>query len=80
MDHTICRMKKYRIVMETFGNRLRKYNRILNINAGIVTFRTINYDRYKKNPYKHDKLSLIIRSNIINSSYEKNLIKRNIPY
>ncbi|HXT84050.1 MAG TPA: hypothetical protein VN704_06940 [Verrucomicrobiae bacterium] len=48
MDYTICRMKKYRIMMEAFGNMLRKYNRILNINAGIVTFRTINYDRYKK--------------------------------
>jgi hypothetical protein len=28
IEHTICRLKKYRIISETFRNRLRKYNRI----------------------------------------------------
>jgi len=28
IEHTICRLKKYRIMSDTFRNRLRKYNRI----------------------------------------------------
>jgi hypothetical protein len=28
IEHTICRLKKYRMMSDTFRNRLRKYNRI----------------------------------------------------
>ena len=28
IEHTICRLKKYRIMSDVFRNRLRKYNRI----------------------------------------------------
>ncbi len=30
-EHTICRLKKYRIMNDVFRNRLRKYNRISDI-------------------------------------------------
>ena len=36
IEHTICRLKKYRIISDIFRNRLRKYNRISDIVAGLV--------------------------------------------
>ncbi|HXT85259.1 MAG TPA: transposase family protein [Verrucomicrobiae bacterium] len=38
IEHTICRLKKYRIMSDVFRNRLRKYNRISDIVTGIVKF------------------------------------------
>ena len=31
IEHTVCRLKKYRIMNEVFRNRLRKYNKISDI-------------------------------------------------
>jgi hypothetical protein len=43
IEHTIiCRLKKYRIMSDIFRNRLRKYNRISNIVAGLVNYRIMN--------------------------------------
>ena len=43
IEHTICRLKKYRIMSDIFRNRLRKYNRISDIVAGLVNYRILNY-------------------------------------
>ena len=42
VEHTICRLKKYRIMSDTFRNKLRKYNKILDIVAGLVNYRIMN--------------------------------------
>ncbi|HEY6535481.1 MAG TPA: transposase family protein, partial [Candidatus Nitrosocosmicus sp.] len=42
IEHTICRLKKFRIMIDTFRNRLRKYNRISDIVAGLVNYRIMN--------------------------------------
>jgi hypothetical protein len=42
IEHTICRLKKYRILSDIFRNRLRKYNRISDIVAGLVNYRIMN--------------------------------------
>ncbi len=42
IEHTICRLKKYRIMSDVFRNRLRKYNRISDIVAGLVNYRIMN--------------------------------------
>jgi DDE superfamily endonuclease/Helix-turn-helix of DDE superfamily endonuclease len=39
IEHTICRLKKYRIMSEIFRNRLRKYNKISDIVSGLVNYR-----------------------------------------
>ncbi len=43
IEHTICRLKKYRIMNDVFRNRLRKYNRISDIVAGLVNYRILNH-------------------------------------
>ncbi len=45
IEHTICRLKKYRILADVFRNRLRKYNRISDVVAGLVNYRIINQGR-----------------------------------
>ena len=42
IEHTICRLKKYRILSDIFRNRLRKYNGISDIVAGLVNYRIMN--------------------------------------
>jgi hypothetical protein len=42
IEHTICKLKKYRIMSDTFRNRLRKYNRISDIVTGLVNYRMMN--------------------------------------
>ena len=42
IEHTICRLKKYRIMSDVFRNKLRKYNRISDIVAGLVNHRIID--------------------------------------
>ncbi|MDN5866322.1 MAG: hypothetical protein L0H55_02860 [Candidatus Nitrosocosmicus sp.] len=42
MEHTICRIKKYRIINDVFRNRLRKYDRISSIVSGLVNYRIMN--------------------------------------
>jgi DDE superfamily endonuclease/Helix-turn-helix of DDE superfamily endonuclease len=42
IEHTICRLKKYRIMSQIFRNRLRKYDRVSDIVAGLVNYRIMN--------------------------------------
>ncbi len=42
IEHTICRLKKYRIMNDVFRNRLRKYNRISDIVSGLINYRIMN--------------------------------------
>ena len=42
IEHTISRLKKYRIMSDIFRNRLRKYDRISDIVAGLVNYRIMN--------------------------------------
>ena len=41
IEHTICRMKKHRIMGDIFRNRLRKYNRVSDIVSGLVNYRIL---------------------------------------
>ncbi len=43
IEHTICRMKKYRIMSDIFRNRLRKYDKISDIVSGLVNYRILNH-------------------------------------
>ena len=42
IEHTICRLKKYRIMSDVFRNKLRKYNKVSDIVVGQVNYRTMN--------------------------------------
>ena len=42
IEHTICRMKKYRIMSDTFRNRLRNYDKVSDIVSGLVNYRTLS--------------------------------------
>jgi hypothetical protein len=42
VEHTICRLKKYKIMNDIFRNKLRKYDRILDIVTGLVNYRIMN--------------------------------------
>ncbi len=42
IEHTICQLKKYRIMSDVFRNRLKKYNRISDIVSGLVNYRIMN--------------------------------------
>ena len=42
IEHTICRLKKYRIMSDIFRNKLRKYNRISDIVTGLINYRIMN--------------------------------------
>ena len=42
IGHTICRLKKYRIMRDIFRNKLRKYNRVSDIVSGLVNYRIMN--------------------------------------
>ena len=43
IEHTICRLKKYRIMSDIFRNKLRKYNKISDIVAGLlINYRIMN--------------------------------------
>jgi len=47
IEHSICRLKKYRILADIFRNKLRKYNKILYIvTADLVNYRMINQNHY----------------------------------
>ncbi len=41
--HTICRLKKYRIMSDIFRNKLQKYNKISDIVAGLINYKTLNH-------------------------------------
>ncbi len=42
VEHTISRLKKYRILADVFRNKLRKYNRVSDIIAGLINYRIMN--------------------------------------
>jgi hypothetical protein len=42
IEHTICRLKKYRILADVFRNRLRKYNKVSDIVSGLINYRIMN--------------------------------------
>jgi hypothetical protein len=42
VEHTISRLKKYRIFADVFGNKLRKHNKVSDIVAGLVNYRIMN--------------------------------------
>src|SRR6476659_414680 len=39
IGHTICRLKKYRILADVFRNRLNKHNKISDIVSGLINYR-----------------------------------------
>ena len=45
IEHVICRLKKYRILADIFRNRLKKYNKVSNIVAGLVNYGLMNQYR-----------------------------------
>ncbi|MER5175825.1 MAG: transposase family protein, partial [Candidatus Nitrosocosmicus sp.] len=45
IEHTICKLKKYRIMSDVFRNKLQKYNKISDIVAGLVNYRIMNQYR-----------------------------------
>jgi hypothetical protein len=42
IEHTISRLKKYRIMSDVFRNKLRKHNKVSDIVAGLVNYRIMN--------------------------------------
>jgi hypothetical protein len=42
IEHTICNLKKYRIFADVFRNRLRKYDKVSDIVAGLINYKTMN--------------------------------------
>jgi hypothetical protein len=43
IEHAICRLKKYKIMSDVFRNKLRRYNQVSDIVAGLVNYRIMNY-------------------------------------
>jgi hypothetical protein len=43
IEHTICRLKKYRILSDVFRNKLKKYNKVSDIVSGLVNYRIMNH-------------------------------------
>jgi DDE superfamily endonuclease/Helix-turn-helix of DDE superfamily endonuclease len=43
IEHTICRLKKYRILADVYRNNLRKYNKVSDKVSGLVNYRIMNY-------------------------------------
>jgi hypothetical protein len=43
IEHTICRLKKYRILSDVFRNELRKHNKVSDIVSGLVNYRIMNH-------------------------------------
>ncbi len=42
VEHTISRLKKYRILADVFRNKSRRYNKVSDIVAGLVNYRIMN--------------------------------------
>jgi hypothetical protein len=42
IEHTICRLKKYKIFADVFRNKLRKYNQVSDIVSGLANYRIMN--------------------------------------
>ncbi len=42
IEHIICRLKKYRIMSDTFRNSLKKYDKISDTVSGLVNYRILS--------------------------------------
>jgi len=42
IEHTICRLKKYKILADVFRSKLKKYNKVSDIVSGLVNYRIMN--------------------------------------
>jgi hypothetical protein len=42
IEHVICRLKKYRILVDVFRNRLKKYNKVSDIVTGLMNYKIMN--------------------------------------
>ena len=60
VEHTICRLKKYRIMNDIFRNKLRKHDRILDIVAGLVNYRIMNHVFIENRNYHTSKSRLFL--------------------
>ncbi len=56
IEHTICRLKKYRIMSDVFRNRLRKHNKVSDIVAGLVNYRILNHQNSKSKEFRRNSL------------------------
>src|SRR3954452_24512676 len=45
IEHTICQLKKFRIMSDIFRNKLRKYNKVSDIVSGLVNYKIINQNQ-----------------------------------
>ena len=64
MEHTISRLKKYRIMSDIFRNKLRKYNKVSDIVAGLINYRTLNQSELEtdaKSRIEYSRLFLIMQ-------------------
>ena len=43
IEHTICRLKKYKILADVFRNKLRKYRKVSDIVSGLINYRIMNH-------------------------------------
>jgi hypothetical protein len=44
IEHTICRLKKFRILAaDVFRNKLKKYNKVSDIVAGLINYKIMNH-------------------------------------
>ncbi len=43
IEHTICRLKKYRIQSDIFRNKLRKYDKVSDIVSGLINYKILNH-------------------------------------
>jgi len=43
IEHTISRLKKYRILSDVFRNKLRKHNKVSDIVSGLINYRIMNH-------------------------------------
>jgi len=45
IEHTISRLKKYRILSDVFRNKIRKHNKVSDIVSGLINYRIINQNQ-----------------------------------
>lgn len=45
IEHTICRLKKYRILADIFRNKLNRYNKVSDIVSGLVNYKIMCYNK-----------------------------------
>ncbi len=62
VEHTISRLKKYRIMSDIFRNKLRKYNKVSDIVTGLINYKILNQQNWKfKNSKEQFGLFLIMQ-------------------